>query len=98
MREDTKQQNTEAIQYGTVLGNVVLQNSLKEIGFESIGGGWYQNKEYNIRIRLWKDCEVDFWLHRSFVDEGENELRFRGKIYAFDDVRWVLNRCFNYEA
>lgn len=98
MSEENKQQNTEAMQYDTVLGNVYLKTNLKEIGFEDIGSGWYENKEHQIRIRLWKNCEIDFWLFRSLIDESDNELRFRGKIYKFDDVRWVLNRCFDYVA
>jgi hypothetical protein len=96
MSEENKELNTEAMQYDTVIGNVDLQNNLKEMGFESIGSGWYENKEYLIRLRLWKNCEIDFWLHRSSADKDDNELRFRGKIYCFNDVRWVLNRCFGY--
>lgn len=98
IERDTKPQNKEAMQYDTVLGNVDLKTNLKEIGFEDIESGWYENKEYQIRLRLWKDCEIDFWLHRSSVDEDDNELRFRGKIYKFSDVRWVLDRCFGYVA
>jgi len=101
MSKESKQQNTEAMQYDTVLGNVDLQNNLKEIGFKPIGSGWYESNKPNenrIRIRLWKDCEIDFWLYRSSVDESDNEIRFRGKIYCFDDVRWVLDRCFDYVA
>lgn len=98
MSEENKQQNTEAMQYDTVLGNLDLQTKLKEIGFNSIGSGWYENEEFRIRIRLWKDCEIDFWLYRSTVNEDDNELRFRGKIYNITDVRWVLSRCFDYVA
>ena len=82
------------MKYETVLGNLDLQRNLEKIGFEPIGSEWYENNYYQIRLRLWKDCEVDFWLHRSSTDETDNELRFRGKIYSFDEVRWVLDRCF----
>lgn len=96
MKAVNKQKIQMDVQYDTVLGNVDLKTNLKQIGFEDIGSGWYENKEYQIRIRLWKNCEIDFWLFRSLIDESDNELRFRGKIYNFNDVLWVLDRCFEY--
>ena len=79
----------------TLLGNVDFQNQLTELGFKKLGSGWYGNEFDDIRIRLWKDCEVDFWLWISSVNTDDNQIHFRGKIYSIDDVKWVLERCFN---
>ena len=79
----------------TLLGNVDFQNKLIELGFKKIGNGWFGNELDNIRIRLWKDCDVDFWLWRNSVNTNDNQINFRGKIYSIDDVKWVLERCFN---
>ena len=78
--------------YITVLDNIDLQTALKKIGFEPIGSGWYENKEQRIKIRLWLNCEIDFWRARY----DDNELRFRGQINTFNDVLFVLDRCFDY--
>lgn len=76
----------------TLLGNADAQEKLGLLGFKKLGSGWFGNENDNIRIRLWKDSEVDFWLWRGHND---NQIHFRGKIHSIEDVKWVLNRCFN---
>jgi hypothetical protein len=78
------------------LGNIDFQNQLIELGFKHLGFGWYSNEKDTIRIRLWKDSEIDFWIWRSSDENADdNEIHFRGKIYNIDEVKWVLERCFN---
>lgn len=67
---------------------------LKLIGFKKIGSGWFRNSDDTIRIKVWKDFEMDFWLHHS---QSDRELRFRGRIFNMEGVVWVLDRCFDYE-
>lgn len=68
-----------------------IKSKLNEIGFNELGSGWYKNKHDTIRLRFWKDNEIDFWLWRG---NDDNQIHFRGKIYTIDDVKWVLERCF----
>lgn len=81
----------------TLLGNVKFQDQLCELGFKKLGSGWFSNENDNIRIRLWKECEADFWLWRSSIITDGNQIHFRGKIFSIEDVKWVLKRCFNVE-
>lgn len=69
-----------------------FKQQLSDIGFLHIGSGWYRNEYDNIRIRLWTKNEIDF--HKWWSDD-DNQVFFRGKILNFDEVKWVLNRCFN---
>lgn len=69
-----------------------FKDQLKEIGFLHIGSGWYHNEYDNIRIRLWTKNEIDF--HKWWSDD-DNQVFFRGKILTFNEVKWVLNRCFS---
>lgn len=97
MNKEQKQQNSTEpsnVLY-TLLGNVDFQNKLIELGFKKLGSGWFGNEFDDIRIRLWKDCEADFWLWRSSENTEENQIHFRGKIFSIEDVKWVLKRCFN---
>ena len=72
-----------------------IQNQLIELGFKELGSGWFGSKFDDIRIRFWRDHEVDFWFWRSPVNTDNNQIHFRGKIYSIDDIKWVLERCFN---
>ena len=94
--EQKSQNNTEPsnVLY-TLLGNVDFQNQLCELGFKKLGSGWFGNENDNIRIRLWKDCDVDFWLWRCSENTDDNQIYFRGKVFSIEDVKWVLERCFN---
>lgn len=83
------------MKYTTVLGNKDLQDKLVEINFKPLGSGWFGNESGNIRIRLWRDCSVDFWLWEGDEEIHENMIYFRGRIHSFDDVIWVLDRCFD---
>ena len=67
------------------------KEDLKSIGFNSIGLGWFENKDHQIRIRKWKGNEIDFWF---YISEDDNQLRFRGEIYNLKEIIWVLDRCF----
>jgi hypothetical protein len=79
----------------TLLDNVDFQNQLLELGFKKLGGGWYGSEFDDIRIRVWKDCNTDFWLWRSSDNTDDNQIHFRGKIFSIEDVKWVRVRCFN---
>lgn len=78
-----------------------MKNNIKEeiinLGFKHLGSGWYGNESDNIRIRFCKNDEIDFWLWRDNVNLDENQIHFRGKIHSIEDVRWVLERCFNFK-
>ncbi|MCB0444159.1 MAG: hypothetical protein KDC68_00605 [Gelidibacter sp.] len=91
LQNNTKESN---VLY-TLLGNVDFQNQLCELGFKKLGSGWFGNEDDNIRIRLWKDCEVDFWLWKSSENADDNQIHFRGKVFSINEVKWVLERCFN---
>lgn len=94
MEKEQKQQITTEpsnVLY-TLLGNVDFKNKLAELGFKHIGSAWFENENNTIRLRLWTDCEITFWLWRGGDD---NEILFRGKIYTIEEVKWVLERCFN---
>ena len=77
-----------------LLENTEFQTQLQEIGFTPIGSGWFENEMGDVRIRLWKHCEVTLWMWRSSVNEEDNEIRFRGIIYNIKEVKWLLGRCF----
>lgn len=64
--------------------------------FVDLGSGWVKNDGDNIKIRFWKNDEVDFWDY-TLKNERDAEILFRGKIYTTDDIDWVLKRCFGYE-
>lgn len=68
-----------------------FQKELIDIGFKSLGYGWFGNDLDDIRIRLWGD-EIDVW---EWKNNEENQIRFRGKISSIEEVKWALNRCFN---
>ena len=72
-----------------------FKNKLVELGFKDLGSGWFENEDNYIRIRIWKEYSVDFWLWKNKED---NQIHFRGDIYCIDDVRWVLKRCFNIDV
>lgn len=80
----------------TILGDIDFQNKLLELGFKNLGSGWFEFKNQIdvIRIRLWRDNEIDFWLMKG-SESFDNQIRFTGKIYSIEDVKWVLERCFN---
>ena len=78
-----------------LLGNEAFKEYLVSIGFEHIGSAWWMNEDNTIRIRVWKDRQVDIWLWRNNVDQSANEIRYRGEIWNFEDVKWILDRCFN---
>jgi len=77
-----------------MLGNTDFQNKLYELGFKNLRNGWYGNENDSIRLRLWKDSEIDFWRWRSSENTDDNQIHFRGKIFSIEDVKWVLERCF----
>jgi len=79
----------------TLLNNTDFQNKLSELGFKKLGSGWFGNENDDIRIRLWKDYEVDFWLWRNSDNTDDNQIHFRGKVFSIEDVKWVLERCFS---
>lgn len=85
-------QESKSNELYTLLGNVDTQGELTTLGFKKLGSGWFGNKNDDIRIRLWKDSVVDFWLWRG---NDDNQIHFRGKIHSIEDVKWVLKRCFN---
>ena len=77
-----------------LLSNTEFQDKLQSLGFKKLGSAWFGNEEDSIRIRLWKDNQVDFWLWRSSDDIEDNQIHFRGKIKSIKDVKWILERCF----
>ena len=79
-----------------LLSNIEFQNELQSLGFKKLGSGWFGNENDSIRIRLWKNCQVDFWLWRSSENTDDNQIHFRGLINSIEDVKWVLDRCFGY--
>lgn len=76
------------------LFNENFYNQLLTLGFKKLGSGWFGNESDSIRIRLWKDNEIDFWLWRSSDNPDDNQIHFRGKIFSIEEVKWVLERCF----
>ena len=90
-QKDNKQAEIKPELY-TLLGNVDGQEKLGLLGFKDLGSGWFRNENDTVRIRLWKDSEVDFWLWRG---NDDNQIHFRGMIHSIEDVKWVLRRCFN---
>ena len=78
-----------------LLENKQFQAQLQEMGFTSIGSGWFESEDGDVRLRLWKHCEIAFWLWRSSVNEEDNEIRFKGIIHNIEEVKWVLKRCFS---
>lgn len=82
----------------TMSGFKEIYPLMEDIGFKHLGFGWYGNKGDNIRIRFWKDNEIDFWKwHSGNEPESEahpNELKFRGRIYSLEEIKWILERCF----
>ena len=78
-----------------ILNNEHFQNQLIELGFKKLGSGWFGNESDDIRIRLWKDNEIDFWSWESSKNTEDNQIHFRGKIYSIEEVKWVLEHCFN---
>ena len=79
----------------SLLSDIEFQEKLNGLGFKKLGSGWFGNEIDDIRIRLWKNCEVDFWLWRNSENTNDNQILFRGKIFNIDDVKWVLSHCFD---
>lgn len=77
------------------MDEISLSTQLLKIGFTKLGSGWFENKEGDIRIRVWIKDEIDFWLWRSSNNPNENEIRFRGKVYTIEEIKWIIDRCFN---
>lgn len=69
-----------------------MKDVLETSGFTHIGSLWFRNDDDSIRIRLWKDNEVDFW--KWSPSEDYQYLVFRGKVFDKLDLVWVLDRCF----
>ncbi len=76
------------------MSEVDYKTELPKLGFKPLGSGWYGNERDDVRIRVWHDFEVDFWLWRSSSDTNDNQIHFRGKIHSIEDIKWVLERCF----
>ena len=75
--------------------NSLKTSDLQKLGFKELGCGWFSNEMDDIRIRLWKEDEVDFWRWRNSENLDENQVHFRGKVFSMDEVKWILERCFN---
>ena len=73
------------------LKNEKFKNNLIRLGFIHLGAEWYHNKKTDIKIRLWKNYEIDFWKFNNLED---GQIHFRGKIKHIEEVNWVLKRCF----
>lgn len=74
-----------------------IKEQLATLGFNPIGSGWYSNERDTIRIREWKDNEMDFWewKYGDTTEDSDNSiLLFRGKIGSIADIKWVLYHCF----
>jgi len=93
--DDSVWDEEEKTKDNALLDNVDFQNQLCELGFKKLGNGWFANELDDIRIRLWKDCKVDFWLWRSSENTDDNQIHFRGEVFSIEDVKWVLEHCFN---
>jgi hypothetical protein len=74
--------------------NNKTREELKSIGFIHGNAGWYSNNDDTIRIRMWTNDEIFFWSWDNNFEEY-CEIHFSGKIYNIEEVKWVLERCFN---
>ncbi len=80
-----------------VRAKYIDQEDIEECGFKHIGSGWYEkhydkfeesiNPWFFIRIRKWKDQELDIWGVR---DEDDKSLLFRGKIKNKSELKKIL--------
>jgi hypothetical protein len=60
-----------------------FKNKLVELGFKDLGSGWFENEDNYIRIRIWKEYSVDFWLWKNRPMEREARSGFVDTIYSW---------------
>ncbi len=60
------------------------------LGFNHLGSRWFKNTDDTIRIRQWKDFEIDIWDWKAI--EEERMIVFRGKLINSEEINWVLTR------
>lgn len=71
-----------------------FMEQMTELGFTHKGIGWYQNEQDTVRVRVWAN-EIDLWEWKTHINMDENKIRFRGGIKSIDDIKWLLDRCFD---
>ena len=76
------------MRHENLLGNEVFIKELSDINITPLGAGWYTNGDNSIKIRLWTKCSLDVW-------DRNDVMVFRGIIYDIDELKWVIERCFD---
>ena len=69
----------------------IQKEDLRLSGFNPIGSLWFSNEDDSIRIRKWKDNELDIY---RWVSGFDNQIVFRGYVNNQSELNDVLKYCF----
>ena len=65
-------------------------NEIEKLGFTNLGSRWFKNADDTIRIRQWRDFQIDIWEWKDIEDE--RMILFRGKLTEPSEIQWILDR------
>ena len=65
-------------------------NEIEKLGFTNLGSRWVKNADDTIRIRQWRDFQIDIWEWKDIEDE--RMILFRGKLTEPSEIQWILDR------
>lgn len=63
---------------------------IEKLGFTHLGSRWFKNIDDSIRVRQWRDNEIDIWSWKLIEDE--RQIVFRGKLNNVEEIRWILDK------
>lgn len=65
-------------------------SEIESLGFTHLGSRWFKNADDTVRIRQWRDFQVDIWDWKDI--EEEQMIIFRGKLNEISELKWVLSK------
>jgi hypothetical protein len=75
--------------YKTV-SNMISKVEIEKLKFSHLGSRWWKNNNDTIRLRQWKDNEIDIW--RWGISEDKQNKVFQGTLMNIEEIQRELDR------
>jgi hypothetical protein len=69
---------------------MISKENIEKLDFIHLGSRWWRNKSDTIRLRQWKDDEID--VYKWGIRENEQFKVFQGRLATIEEIQWVLDR------
>lgn len=67
----------------------MTRKQIEGMDYIHLGSGWYSNDDDSMRIRLWRNNELDIWKWDNHRPDT-NQIVFRGTLTKIKDFKLVI--------